>query len=299
MIRFKPITIADKELITSYIIPGKNPDCDFSFTNLYCWHFLNNSGYAIINDLLILRFTMEDKRNEYFMPIGQGNIIPVIEKLDQCARQEGHPLYLRGILPETRDILDKYYPTLFEYEANRDYFDYIYLRQDLMELKGKNYQPKRNHVNRFKKEYAFEYLPLTPDLITECLDFEAQWCIKHGYVENENIKNEREALTTALQHIEELDLYGAVIKVDNHIAAFTFGSPINYNTFGVHFEKADIAIEGSYSIINQEFAAHIPEQYVYLNREEDLGIPGLRQAKQSYHPAMLLEKCIAIKNNRG
>lgn len=295
MIQFKPITIKDKDLITSYIIPGENPDCDFSFTNLFSWHFLNNSGYAIINGHLVVRFINENNLTEYFMPIGQGNITTVIETLDKCAREEGQPLRIRGIFPETRDILDKLYPTLFEYEADRDYFDYIYFRKDLVELKGKNYQPKRNHVNKFKKEYSFEYLPLAPALIPECMDFEAQWCIKHGCEENENIKNERKALTTALEHFNELEICGAVIKVDNHIVAFAFGSPINYNTFGVHFEKADISIDGAYSIINQEFAAHIPEQYVYLNREEDLGIPGLRQAKQSYHPVTLLEKCIAVK----
>ena len=112
---------------------------------------------------------------------------------------------------------------------------------------------------------------------------------------NENIRNERRALTYALHHFEELDLTGAVISVDGKIAAFTFGAPISHNTFGVHYEKADINIDGIYSAINQEFASHLPEQYIYLNREEDLGIPGLRQAKLSYHPVLLLEKTKAIK----
>lgn len=119
--------------------------------------------------------------------------------------------------------------------------------------------------------------------------------MRHGYVENENIKNERRALTYALRHYEELELSGAIIRVKGKVVAFTFGAPINQDTFGVHFEKADIHIDGAYNIINQEFAIHLPEQYTYLNREEDLGIPGLRQAKQSYHPVILLEKCVATK----
>ena len=168
-------------------------------------------------------------------------------------------------------------------------------RSDLAELKGKHYQPKRNHVNKFRKEYRYNYEPLTPDLIPVCLQFESEWCMKHGYIENENIRNERRALTYALHHFEELDLTGAVISVDGKIAAFTFGAPISHNTFGVHYEKADINIDGIYSAINQEFASHLPEQYIYLNREEDLGIPGLRQAKLSYHPVLLLEKTKAIK----
>lgn len=119
--------------------------------------------------------------------------------------------------------------------------------------------------------------------------------MKHGCEENENIRNERQALTFALDHYNELPLSGAVIHVEGKIAAFTFGAPISHDTFGIHFRKADISLDGSYSIINQQFAASLPEQYLWLNREEDMGIPGLRQAKTSYHPAKLLEKCRAVK----
>lgn len=295
MIQFKPITPADKATITSYTMPEKNRDCDFSFANLCCWHFLNDSSYAIIDGHLVIRFTTANERTEYFMPAGKGDIRPVIEKLEATAQAAGSPLRLRGTLPDTREVLEKYYPDIFEYTEDRDYFDYIYLREDLAGLKGKNYQSKRNHVNKFKKEYSYEYLPLTEDIMPACLQFEAEWCMRHGYIENENIKNERRALTYALRHYEELGLSGAVILVEGQIAAFTFGAPVTQDTFGVHFEKADIHTDGAYSIINQEFAAHLPEQYIYLNREEDLGIPGLRQAKLSYHPAILLEKCIATK----
>lgn len=295
MTTFYPITLTDKKLITSYIIPSYAQDCDFSFTNLCGWHFMNESSYAIIKNQLIIRFTNENGQHEYLILPGQDNIIQIVDELEECAQREGTPLVIRGILPETKEVLEQYYPTLFEYYTDRDYFDYIYLRQELVELKGKNYQPKRNHVNKFKKEYEYTYFPLTPEWIPECIAFEADWCIKHGYMENENIKNERRALTFSLNHYDQLDLTGGLIHVHNKIVAFTFGSPINHNTFGVHFEKADINIDGAYNIINQEFSSRLPQQYTYLNREEDLGIPGLRQAKQSYHPALLLEKCKAIK----
>ena len=295
MISFQPITPNDKELVTSYILPSGQQDCDLSFANLCSWHFMSESAFAVIDNRLILRFTNEDGQHEYFMPIGDGNLIPIVDKLSEQADAEKEPLILRGILPGTREILEQYYPTLFEYTANRDYFDYIYRRQDLVELKGKNYQPKRNHVNKFKKEYRFDFQPLTPELIPECLLFEAEWCMKHGCEENENIRNERQALTFALDHYNELPLSGAVIHVEGKIAAFTFGAPISHDTFGIHFEKADISLDGAYSIINQQFAASLPEQYLWLNREEDRGIPGLRPAKTSYHPAKLLEKCRAVK----
>lgn len=295
MTDFKPITITDKELITSYILPSSVRDCDFSFANLCSWQFLTESSYAIIRQHLVIRFTTSEGGYEYFMPCGQGSLLPVLEELEEQARLNGEPLCLRGVLPELREKLEAYYPTLFEYSSDRNYFDYLYKRTDLAELKGKNYQPKRNHVNKFKKEYQFTYEPLTLDNIPECLQFEAEWCMRHGYIENENIRNERRALTFAFHHYKELGLNGVAIRIDGKIIAFTFGAPINHDTFGVHYEKADIHIDGSYSAINQYFAASLPEHYLYLNREEDLGIPGLRQAKLSYHPALLLEKAIARK----
>ena len=118
--------------------------------------------------------------------------------------------------------------------------------------------------------------------------------MKHGYIENDNIRNERRSLTTAFKHWNELDLTGFIIRIEGKIIAFTFGHPINHNTFGIHYEKADVNIDGAYSAINQHFAASLPEQYIYLNREEDLGIPGLRQAKLSYHPVKMLKKARAI-----
>jgi hypothetical protein len=124
---------------------------------------------------------------------------------------------------------------------------------------------------------------------------EDEWCKNNGCICDEDLLNERRAMIYALQHLDQLDITGGAIRVDGEIVAFSFGSPINKNTFGIHVEKADIRIEGIYSVINQLFASHIPEQYVYVNREEDLGVEGLRKAKLSYHPVILLEKNVAIK----
>lgn len=289
MISFQPITPNDKELITSYILPSGQQDCDLSFANLCSWHFMSESAFAVIDNRLILRFTNEDGQHEYFMPIGDGNLIPIVDKLSEQADAEKEPLILRGILPGTREILEQYYPTLFEYTANRDYFDYIYRRQDLAELKGKNYQPKRNHVNKFKKEYRFDFQPLTPELIPECLLFEAEWCMKHGCEENENIRNERQALTFALDHYNELPLSGAVIHVEGKIAAFTFGAPISHDTFGIHFEKADISLDGSYSIINQQFAASLRNNTFGSTAKKTWAFPGYGRPKPRTTPQSCLK----------
>jgi len=295
MIDFKPITLKDKNLITSYTLTYAPQDCDFSFANLCAWHFSNDSSFAEVENCLVIRFRMEDNRVIYLMPIGQGNIMHVINLLEREASAEGQPLRLQGPYPDTRDKLEKYYPTLFEYDIHRDYADYIYSRSALAELKGKYYQPKRNHVNKFVKEHVYRYTMLTPEMLPQCLELESHWCMEHDYVVQASMKAERRALTYNIHHYEELGLLGGAIWVGDKMLAFTFGSPVNETTFATHVEKATMKIDGTYSIINKEFAAHLPEQYLYINREEDLGLPGLRQAKLSYHPDILLEKCIAIK----
>lgn len=298
---FKVIGIEDKEIIEEYIIPSNERDCDLSFANLCSWQFITESSYAVMDGLLVIRFAHPKWGHEYFMPMnkrGEADRAQALQVLEQLAREadtKQEPLCLRSVSPALEEELAGSRLGNFNFVKDRDYFDYVYQRQDLAELKGKHYQPKRNHVNKFKREYNFTAEPLTQQAVAECLEFEASWCRVHGYEEDENILNERQAMVYAFEHWERLGLRGLVIRVEGKVAAFTFGAPINHDTFGVHFEKADIRIDGAYSAVNQFFAASLPEEYVYLNREEDLGIPGLRQAKLSYQPAFLLEKIRAVK----
>ena len=293
MISFKPITIDSKEVITSFTFSSPYQNCDYSFANMCSWQFLYCSEYAVVNDFLLLRFQIEDGRIVYMFPIGNGNKKEIIRIMEEDSLSNGHPLCLMGVIPEVAADLEYFFPHEFKYIPERDYFDYIYYRTDLIELKGKKYQSKRNHINRFNKEYQFEYLPITPEIVPLCLKLEDEWYGGHKY--DEDLLDERRSMAYALQHLDQLGGLGGAIRVNGEIVAFAFGSPINKNTFGVHVEKADTRIEGIYSVINQIFTMHIPEQYMYINREEDLGIEGLRKAKLSYHPTILLEKNVAIK----
>lgn len=296
-IEFKPITLNDKEVITSYTLPSDYRNCDFSFANMCSWRFLYDSEFAIVEGFLTIRFRIEDKsRYAYMMPVGRGDLRKMIALLEEDASRHGHPLLLLGITPDAQKELEAALPGEFRYIPERDYFDYIYLREDLVNLTGKRYQAKRNHINKFKKSYPYMYMPITPELVPECLELECKWYKANLTEEDqEELSYERRSITYALKHFNELGLIGGAICQNHQIIAFSFGMPINHNTFGVHIEKADTRFEGIYALINQEFAAHLPEQYIYINREEDLGIPGLRKAKLSYYPYELLEKNAAVK----
>lgn len=296
-IQFKPITVADRAQITAFTLTSELQNCDLAFANMCSWQFLYGSEYAVHEGFLLIRFWIENKKRiAYMRPFGEGDFRRAVGWLEADSLQHGHPLCLLGVTPRTKRLLQELFADDFAFIPERDYFDYIYLREELATLRGKKLQPKRNHVNRFKKQYAYEYLPLTPALVADCLAFEKQW-YRQNHTEEDagELSAERRSMTFALEHFEALGLTGGMLRVGGCPVAFTYGSPINATTFGVHVEKADTAYEGSYAVINQEFAARIPETFTYVNREEDLGIPGLRQAKLSYNPVLLLEKCAAIK----
>ncbi|MBP1612773.1 MAG: hypothetical protein H6Q13_221 [Bacteroidetes bacterium] len=292
MIVFNDITLQDKATITSFTMNSCRRNCDLSFSNLCSWRFLYNTKFAIVDDFLVFKFRAKDKL-AYMMPVGQGDLKKVLLDLEEDARQEGEPFCMLGTCSGVCTELEAIMPGRFTFTADRDYADYIYLRSDLATLKGKKFQSKRNHINKFKKGYNYQYMPITQDRIQECIDLEAKWCKMNDCDKKDGTGNERQAIIYALKHFEEIGLTGGILYVNDNIVAFTFGMPINKETFGVHVEKADTTVDGAYTMINYEFANRIPEQYIYVNREEDLGIEGLRKAKLSYQPAIILDKYMA------
>lgn len=295
MIRFEPVTLANKELITSYTLPGEYRDNNLSICNLCSWHFVSESSYALLNRQLIIRFRTREGLPIYSFPFGKEETTATIRLLNEEAHNNNQPLLFFGAQPFLKDKLGKYSDIFFKYSCHRDHFDYLYYRKDLAELKGKNYQPKRNHINRFRKKYPdYRYTPLSAEILPHCLELAEKWCKTHNCKEDSNLQAEQQAMQFATENFTALGLSGGALWLDQKIIAFTYGSPINYDTFCVHIEKADITFDGAYTVINHEFASRIPECYTYINREEDLGISGLRKAKLSYYPALLLEKCQAI-----
>lgn len=299
MLSFKPITIEDREVITSFTYNSNLLNCDYAFANMCSWYFLYESKFVIADNFLLIRFYVEEKIHRhlvYMFPVGNGDLKHAIAILEKDAAEMGAPLSILGVTPESKNSLNALFPDSFTYIEERDYFDYIYLREDLATLKGKKFQAKRNHINKFKSRYEYTYLPITPEIISQCMEVERIWCKANlNEDDKEDLSHEHQSMSFAMKHFDRLGLTGGAIVVDGKIIAFTYGSPINHMTFGVHVEKADISYEGIFSVINHEFALRIPEQYTYVNREEDLGLAGLRKSKLSYNPVILLEKNTIVK----
>lgn len=270
--------------------------CDLAFSNLYGWSQRYGTSWAIIEGSLVIGFWPQHRKHPaYLMPLcdsGEG-FVRTIEHLRHLADEGGYPLVLMGVAPRCREHLEDYCPNMFHYISDEGSRDYIYLRERMVSLSGKSLQSKRNHINKFEKLYpGYTYEPLKPKHIAECMMLVDMWLSDHET--SESRQAERDMIERTLTAMEELELLGGILRVDGRIVAFTYGSPINADTFGIHVEKADISYEGVFQMINREFARHIPEQYTYLNREEDLGIEGLRKSKLSYKPEMLLAKDTAV-----
>jgi len=293
MLDFKDFTITDKERIQKYTFTANFCGCDLAFANLYIWKFYFCTQIAENEGFLFIRYWYGDKLF-FMLPLGNGDLIRAINLIEQNAKQEGKSFRIQGLTPKMRETLERAFPEKFEFVTNRSYCDYVYLHEELATLSGKKFQPKRNHINQFLRTFPdYEFLKITPEIVPQCIDLERAWESRHSNNESETRKAERKAITTALENFDALGLQGSALKVNGKIVAFTYGSPINNSVFDIACEKADTEIIGVYAMINNLFAKQIPENFIYLNREEYLGIEGLRKAKLSYQPYEILPKFTA------
>lgn len=292
MIRFDRITVADKTVFEKYITGKHIRNCDMAFANIYCWQDTYRSEIAECDGFLLVRFRYGGGETGYMQPVGSGSVRNIVSALADDAAARGSALRIVGMTPEWKAEIEKEFPDLFAFSSPRSLCDYIYLSSDLATLQGRRYQPKRNHVNRFTSQYAYRYEPLSETNMPDCMELNRKWQVLRNDGSSSE-QAEQAAMQRAFAHFDELGLRGGVLYADDRIAAFTYGSAIDGETFCTHVEKVDTEIDGAGAMINRLFAQSLADEYRYINREEDLGLEGLRFSKLSYHPTILLEKISA------
>lgn len=292
MLNFKEITIDDKKLFDSYLKPFNPQASELSFTNLFMWRDTDKIKFVEIESLLCVISLKGSKEPFALMPIGELNsrsLPAAIEALREYFGSMGWTFQFKRLTEENVSCFKEIPGLKMETVYDRDYSDYLYLTEDLINLKGKKYDGKRNHINRFKKEYTFEYVPMTAELVGECKRIMNQW--RNGKTEEDlDYHFEKIANEELLDNYEKLDLEGALIKVGGKYEAFTIGEKLNRDTAVIHIEKANIEIHGLFPLINQQFCEREWRHALYINREQDMGKEGLRKAKLSYNPVKLIDK---------
>ena len=291
MIDFQSFSLENRDKYNAILQTCGERGCEYSFANLYLW---GRQKAALVHGNLAF-FSQFNRRSIYPFPVGHGDLKATIDAIIHDAQVRGIPCRLNGLTPEDCAQLEALYPGKFRFHHDRDFFDYVYDIDALADLKGKKLQRKRNHINKF--------LQLCPDYRVEPIS-QANACQVQQLVDlwyqkrleeqpHSDFLMEQAALSKALRHWEELGMEGLLLKNGDELLAMTMGSLLSPTTFDIHFEKALDLIDGTYTIINREFARYLREKYPqvrYLNREDDMGIEGLRKAKLSYYPDHMVEK---------
>ncbi len=218
----------------------------------------------------------------------------VVELLMQDAQEKGYPFQLHALSTEEMNELESYFPGKFQVTWPRDYEDYVYETEKLINLSGKKYHGKKNHINQFKSAYPdWSYETITDSNVEECFQMALKWRGANGCEEDPEKNQEMCVTLNSLRLFKELHLKGGLLRAGGKVVAFTLGEPVSDDTFVVHIEKAYADVRGAYPLINQQFLEHEVSGYKYVNREDDTGEEGLRTAKLSYHPVFMVEKGIA------
>ena len=300
MIKFKEISVDDKEYYDSLHENFSEHGCEYSFGNLYMW----GDQYIAYIDGVAVIFSHFNGRDTYLFPVGDGDKRAALDAVMEDAAERGIPCVLTGVTHDDREALERLYPHRFSFEPQRDFYDYVYSVDDLADLKGKKYHGKKGHYRKFCDAFK----GYTVQLITEDNVESVKEMLRLWYAERETsdayytFDMEKHALKRAFDERERLGIVGLAVAHESRVLAFSMGSRMKSDTFDVHFEKALSDVDGAYAAINCEFAKHIRENYPdvkYLNREDDMGIEGLRRAKESYKPHHMVEKLTARLQEGG
>lgn len=295
MINFRKIEIQDKILYNETFSLDESRGCQCAFNTLFMW---GTQRIAFLHNHIIL-FSRFGEYTFYPFPLGSGDKKAVLDEIIKDAKEREISLCLTGLTDADRETLEKLYPNQFYYRADRGFYDYVYDINDLADLKGRKLHRKRNHLKHFKKNHPdYTVIPITQENVHHVRTFVAEW-YKLKLEENPDgdYEHEKIALERALSHYDELEMEGLLLEENGEILGFTIASPMSSDTYDVHYEKARGDIDGAYTIINSEFANYLRSKYPhikYLDREEDMGLPGLRKAKMSYFPHHLIKKWMAI-----
>lgn len=278
----RPLTLNDRLLVNQYLQRYPPEISELTFTNLYAWRNTRPVWIDIFHDSLIVFTEIEAGLVVLGNPVGPISLTAVLsEYKNLIVGVERYPKARLAEFPISSDVV---------VIDDRDNSDYVYCREELSTLAGGNFIKKRNRINQCLAAYTCEYEIITPEIIPECLAMQERWCSDRDCRIKPGLDGEYQAIEETLFHYRDFELTGGAIRIDGRIEAFTVGEALNSSTAVCHFEKAMPQFQGLGQVINQWFAKNNLGKFVYINREQDLGIPGLRRAKESYYPNHFVAK---------
>lgn len=304
MITFRDPQLTDRPWVEELFRASGNRGCEYSFGTVYMWSRAFQQQIARLNDYFLERLR-GSMGHAYLFPAGTGPLEPVLSAVEADAAERGETCRFVCMTEEQVRELETLRPGRYEISPDRDGWDYLYDINRMADLPGKKLHGKRNHIRRFEDacpDWTVE--EIGEDNLADCAEMDLEWNRRYrpdeGMAEREEatLLNERHAMSRGLADFRELGLVGILIRSEGKVVAFTMGSHIGNDTFDLHFEKAFSEIQGAYPMIYREFAKWLREHVPgleWLNREDDMGMEGLRKSKESYYPDQMVEKFTAIR----
>lgn len=296
-INFRKPKIEDIKRLREFFSCSDVRGCDYTPCNIYLWSDVYNTEIAYTDNVLYIRY-MDDGEYYFAFPIVKKRLKAALDNLIHDCENKNIEFKLGIIEHWMFELIEKLYPGQFEINYLRDSADYVYSIEELASLAGRKYHGKKNHVNKFKKTYEkWNYESISDENIEECINMVKEWGIENHCYNNISKAEEICVMIKGLRQMKELSLKGGLLRVGDRVVAVTLGEPINDKMFVIHFEKAFADIQGAYPMINQQFILNELMDYRYVNREEDMGLEGLRRAKESYNPVFLVEKGVVTRKD--
>ena len=284
---FKPIALEDHAGLTAYLAAHPPFASEYTFTNLFAWRQAGNYQLARHGEGFLIRKDFSGTMS-FLQPLVPNHPLDAVRDSLAYLAERGHAPIIERVGEDFMAGLPR--DDCYAAQEDRDQFDYVYSVRELLDLPGEKYHDKKNLLAQFQKKYAYRYLPMTAESAEACIAFSHEWCVERHCEQSEGMTRENCAVVQMLGSFRDLPISGGVIEVDGQLVAFSLGEPLNQETFVIHAEKAISGFTGIYQAINWEFLRHVGTGYRYVNREQDLGIEGLRKAKLSYNPIQLGKK---------
>lgn len=294
MLEFKRICADDYESYNKYRALDVTYASEGVFATMFIWDKYYNLEVAENGEFFFIRFNIKGKESAFFFPIGKGDLKKAINELWEYSSSKGERLRFLLASRENTDKLLEIHPDKFSAQPDRNCFDYVYLTEKMITLSGKKLHSKRNHLNYFFENYDYEYIEVKEkSLLEECA--KKAYALISAKTKNRN-SFELGAMERYFENYFNFNQKGGAIIIDGEIAAMTFGERLNGETALIQIELADEKYRGAYQAINKLFCEKEWKDCLYVNREEDMGIEGLRKAKTSYQPEFLVEKYVIEEN---
>ena len=287
---FKPIEMIDRDFLHEKFSSYQPETSELNFTNLFMWRSYYGFEWSTYKDWVLILTTSEKEKWGFFPPVGPPDRSDVTYRILEWLRDEKKEKNPRIRRADGRLVSEVERDSRLTVCETRDHFDYIYNSSDLIQLVGRKYHAKRNHINKFRRLYTFEYQPLSVKMIPSCIRLFQKWCEHRNCLDDFDLRAECESVHLVFFNYNDLHVKGGIIKIDGHVMAFTVGEQITNEMAVIHIEKADPEIPQLYTVINQQFCEHTWQDVRFINREQDLGKPGLQKAKGSYYPHHFVKK---------